>query len=57
MGLQSDDMIAAFKEKAVGASVVLAPSIASSEVANSTKPETVVEAAGVAAVTKAVVAS
>jgi hypothetical protein len=50
-------MIAAFAEKEVGASVVLAPRIASSEVANSTKPETVVEAAGVAAVTKAVVAS
>jgi hypothetical protein len=57
MGLQSEDIIAALAEKAVVASVVLEPRMASSEVASSTKPATVVDAAGTAAVTKAVVAS
>jgi hypothetical protein len=50
-------MMAAFPEKAVGTSVVLAPRMASSKVASSTLPATVVEAAGTSCCTKAVVAS
>jgi hypothetical protein len=50
-------MIAAFAEKAVGASVVLEPRIASSKVASSTLPAAVVEAAGTSCCTKAVVAT